>query len=200
MPQYGTPDPLQPPGGGLPSLERQLLELTLKSSSLVISDRWALKLFNHETTQLIRFAEGDGSYDQFQQLTIPRVIGIEDSSRNWSVMMILDHLCQTNRDMLTAIKTLAEGITPRGEIEISMYKPSPDVDFSILDQFRELNDEYCLTIERLLETHGRLQTAARFRHPWFGALNAHQWHCLAMFHQRVHRRQAQKIVAMLGIT
>jgi len=200
MPAYGNSDELQRPGAGLPTVERQLLDLALKAGGLVMSDNLALKLFRRESNLLCRFAEGDESYDPFQQLVIPRVIGIEDSSRNWSVMMVLEHLCLANRDMLTATKALSEGIVPRGEVDIALYKPSPDIGFEVLDQYRILCDEYCLTIERLIETRGRLQTAARFRHPWFGPLNAHQWHSLAAFHQWIHRRQAQKIIAMLGVT
>ncbi len=200
MPEYGNSDELQPPGAGLPILERQILNLALKAGSTAVSDKQALKMFRRESNRLCRFAEGDESYDPFQQLVIPRVIGIEDSSRNWSVMMILDHLYQTNREMLIATKALHEGIVPRGEVDIALYKPSSDVDFRTLDQYRELNDEYCSTIERLIEAEGRLRMTARFRHPWFGLLNAHQWHCLAAFHQSIHRRQAQKIIAMLGVT
>jgi len=33
------------------------------------------------------------------------------------------------------------------------------------------------------------------RHPWFGEMNAHQWHCLAAMHQSVHRKQMQRILA-----
>jgi hypothetical protein len=200
MPEYGSSNELQPPGAGLPDLERQILDLALKVGSFVMSDNRALRLFRREAELLCEFGEGDESYDPFQQIVIPRVIGIEDSSRNWSVMMVLDHLCQTNQDMLTATKALHEGIVPRGEVDVALYKPSPDIGFEVLDQYRELSAEYCLTIERLIETRGQLSAVARFRHPWFGLLNAHQWHCLAAFHQRIHRRQAQKIIAMLGVT
>lgn len=200
MPEYGNPDQLKPPGAGLPGWERQVLDLSLKVASTVVSDRNALNMFRNETNLLIQLAEGDESYDPFQKLVIPRVIGIEDSSRNWSVMMVIEHLCLANRDILTAIQALFEGITPRGEIDIALYKPSPDITYEIMNHYREVTDEYLMTVERLIETRGRLQTAARFRHPWFGLLNAHQWHCFAAFHQRIHRRQAQKLIAMLGVT
>ena len=200
MPGYGNSDDLQPPGAEIPALERKALELALRASCLAMSDIQAANLFRREANLLIRLAEGDESYDPFQPLVIPRVIGIEDSSRNWSVMMVLEHLCLANREMLTATQALFEGITPRGEVDVALYKPASDIGFEVLDQYRDLSDEYFLTIERLIESRGQLQTAARFRHPWFGMLNAHQWHCLAAFHQRIHRRQAQKIIAMLGVT
>lgn len=198
---FETPDDLQPPGAGLPALERAVLDVSFKTVTAFVTDKWSLKLFRREAKELLRLASGeDESYDVFRQLLIPRVIGIEDSSRNWSVMMVLEHLCMTNRDMLSAVKSLAEGVVPRGEIDIAFYKPSPDVGYEVLDRYRELSDEYCETVQRLVQSRGNLQTAARFKHPWFGSLNAHQWNCLATVHQRIHRRQMQKLIAMLGIT
>lgn len=196
----GNSNELDPPGAGLPFLERGVLDVAFKSGCVLISDKRALAMFQKESDELYRLANEDESYDVFQQLLIPRVIGIEDSSRYWSVIMTLEHLCMTNRDMLTAIKALTENIVPRGEIDIALYKPSTDGGIEVLDEYRELSDEYFQTIDRLISSRGNLRTNARYRHPWFGTLNAHQWHCLAAVHQRIHRRQAQKIIAMLGVT
>lgn len=165
-----------------------------------MSDRQALKLLRRDSAELLRLADDDESYDVFQPLLIPRVIGIEDSSRNWSVMMVLEHLWMTNRDMVDIIKSLMSGEVPRGDVDISLYKPSPDVGYDVRDRYDALNNEYDETIERLLESRGNLESTARYRHPWFGELNAHQWNCLAAAHQRIHRRHMQKLVAMLGVT
>lgn len=200
-PGFEHSDQLQPPGAGLPMIERAVLNATFKLGSGLLTDKFALKMFRRETLELLRLASGeDESYDVFHPLLIPRVIGIEDSSRKWSVMMVLEHLCMTNRDMLNVVKALSDGIEPRGEIDIALYKPSPDVDYDVLDRFREINDEYGETVERIIQSRGNIQSAVRFKHPWFGALSAHQWHSLAAAHQWIHRRQMQKIIAMLGIT
>ena len=196
----GNSDQLQHPGAGLPSLERAVLNAVLKTGSVFLSEKRALQLFLREADELVRIADEDESYDVFQPVLIPRIVGIEDSSRNWSVMMVLEHLCLTNRDMLAAITDLTDGIVPRGEIDIALYKPSPDVGFDVLDRFREITFEYYRAIENLIENHVSLKTDSRYAHPWFGRLNAHQWHYLAGYHQRIHRKQAQKIIAMLGVT
>ena len=191
---------LQPPGAGLPALERATLNIAFKTAAAVFSDRQALRLLRRDSAELLRLADEDESYDVFQVLVIPRVIGIEDSSRNWSVLMVLEHLCLTNHDMLEIIKALVDGIVPRGEVDVAMYKPAPNIGYDVLDRFRDLTQVYVATVEQLLESRGNLETSARYRHPWFGRLNAHQWHCLAAVHQRIHRRQMQKLVAMLGVT
>jgi hypothetical protein len=191
---------LQPPGAGLPALERVTLNFIFKTAAAVVPARQALKLFRRESAELLRLADEDESYDVFQILIIPRVIGIEDSSRNWSVLMVLEHLFLTNKDMLEIIKALVDGVVPRGEVDVAMYKPEPNIGYDVLNRYRDLNNEYEESIERLLQSRGNLNTAARYRHPWFGRLDAHQWHCLAAIHQRIHRRQMQKLVAMLGVT
>ena len=95
---------LQPPGAGLPWYERDALNFLLKSGAFWLTDRAALKMFRKETIELLRIAYDDESYDVFQPLRIPRVLGIEDSSRNWSVAMVLDHLCLTNAEMMVAVE------------------------------------------------------------------------------------------------
>lgn len=200
-PRFETSDQLQPAGAGLPATERAILNATFKLASALWTDRFALKMFRREAEVLFDLASGeDESYDVFQPLLIPRVIGIEDSSRNWSVMMVLEHLCLTNRDMLNVVKALSDGIVPRGEIDVALYKPSCDLDYDVLDRFLAINDKYRETIEQVIQSRGNLHSPARFAHPWFGALSAHQWHCLAAVHQWIHRRQMQKIIAMLGVT
>ena len=193
--------PLQAPGAGLPWLEGTVLTGFFKFGTAVMSDRAALKLFNKESDRLLQYADNSGeSYDASQELLIPRVIGIEDSSRNWSVLMVLEHLCITNRDMLMGISSMLNGITPDFAAEIKNYKPSRDVGFDVIERYRQMSSDYVGNIESLIKSRGSLRTSVRYAHPWFGLLDAHQWHCLVGVHQRVHRRQAQKIIAMLGVT
>ena len=192
---------LEPPGAGLPGGERFFLNAAFKTGTAITSAKGALKLFKREWAELNRIAdEDDQSYDIFEQKLIPRVMGIEDSSRNWSVLMILEHLCMVNTDILRIVKALVDEIVPRGELDIALYKPSNQVDFDTINRFIEINSNYVRVIEELIERRGNLRTMARYPHPWFGKIDAHQWNCLAGIHQRIHRRQAQKLVAMLGVT
>ncbi len=190
----------QPPGAGLPRLEQAFLSTTFKCATAVLSDRRAMALFNKETDRLLRFAKDDESYDISAPLLIPRVIGIEDSSRNWSVLMVLEHLCMVNSDILTAIGLLLNGESPEYVLATKDYKPSPDAGYDVIQKFEQVNSDYVGNVESLIQSRGSLRSSARYEHPWFGPLDAHQWHCLAAIHQRIHRRQTQKIVAMLGVT
>ena len=106
----------------------------------------------------------------------------------------------TNRDMLMGISSLLNGVVPGFPAEIKNYKPSRDVGFDVIERYRQMSSDYVGNIESLIKSRGSLRTSVRYAHPWFGMLDAHQWHCLVGVHQRVHRRQAQKIIAMLGVT
>ena len=151
-------------------------------------------MFAQEANTILDIVE-DNDYDfSSQQVLIPRIQGMEDSSRNWSLFMVLDHLCRVNRDIIRTIDVLRDGVTPRGEIDIAFYKPDPDCGAETIQQFRMLVHDYSIEIGRLMPLRG----TPVFSHPWFGSLNAHEWHCLAAFHHRIHRKQARKIAAMLG--
>ena len=191
---------LQPPGRGLPNWERACLSSVLKLGAFISSDSTILKRFQLETRRIQQLYDDDESYDVFQTLLIPRVIGIEDSSRNWSIAMVLEHLHLVNKDLTTAIDALGRGIVPHGEIDVAIYKPDEDLGTDVMQRMRDTNENYCQVIETIMKRHGRLPHTPHFDHPWFGPLNAHQWHALAAAHQTIHRRQIQKIIAMLGVT
>ncbi len=185
---------LQPPGAGIPPLERSFLYGVMKFGSAFLSDRKALTLFQREAATILQIVD-DADYDfASQQVLVPRFQGMEDSSRNWSLFMVLDHLCLVNRDILRTIDVLRDGITPRGEVDISFYKPDADCGAEVIGEFRDLVWEFQSQVQSKMPLRG----TPAFRHPWFGPLDAHGWCCLAALHQRIHRKQARKIAAMLG--
>ena len=195
--KHNSREHLQEPGAGLPKLEKAALSVFFKFGTLAMSDRSAIKLFNNESDRLLQFADPGGeSYDVSDEVLIPRLIGIEDSSRNWSVLMVLEHLCMTNRDMLIGVNSLVDGNTPEFAAKVQDYKPSRDVGFDVIERYQQICSDYVDSIDSLLRSRGNLRSSVRFAHPWFGPLDAHQWHCLVV-HQRIHRRQAQKIITML---
>jgi hypothetical protein len=191
---------LQPPGAGLPGLEKYFVKFGFRAFANLCSDRMALRMFEKETRELVRIYEEDESYDVFDEKLIPRVIGIEDSSRRWSIAMVMEHLTMALGEMTLAVDSLSSGIVPHGEIDVALYKPDADIGTDVIFRFQDATDRYVTLIQDLLESHERLSFHPKFSHPWFGDLGAHQWHVLAAVHQRIHRRQAQKIVAMLGVT
>ena len=185
---------LQRAGAGLPALETALIKGLLTFRSAFTSQKRNLGRFKQESQLLCQFAEDTDIGLASQVQLIPRLMGLEDSSRNWSLLMVLEHLWMVNSDILKIVEALGRDVSPRGVLDIADYKPDPDVGIDVLDRFRMVNRDLEIEIRRRQKT----RTVAQMQHPWFGRLDAHGWLCLAAMHQRLHRRQAQKILAMIG--
>lgn len=186
---------LQPPGAGLPAFEKFYLNVGFKIGSSLTSDDRALALFDRVSKGILQFIDPVDIDVLSQPVLIPRVQGIEDSSRNWSVLMVLEHLNMVNRAIMSTIRELHGNRSPFGEVAIEEYKPDPDVDAGVIDEFRETNRRY----RNFVLSHKPLRTSMHHVHPWFGFLDGHQWHFLAAVHQRIHSRQIQKILTLHGI-
>ena len=125
---------------------------------------------------------------------IRRIRGLEDSSRYWSVLMTLDHLRIVNESISRIIPLLAAGQVPEGVARTAAVKPSPSQDAGIITAFEKANDALVSAVASV----GNLRTASRYDHPWFGPLDAAQWHFMAGFHMRLHVKQLQLILEGLA--
>lgn len=186
---------LQPPGAGLPVFERVVLNSFFKLGCLLTSDERALTLFERELETLLAIVDAADLNDVCEQVLISRITGIEDSSRNWSVLMVLEHLSMVNSDMLKIVDALQRGIVPKGKVAIDYYKPIADLDIEVIDRFKDVCYDYLETVRAL----GKLKSMSTYAHPWFGMLTAHGWNVLAAAHMKIHRKQAQAILAKRGI-
>ena len=186
---------LEQPGAGLPTIERFFLNAGLKLGAVFLKPERALRMFLRDADAIIGMvSENDADVLSRVYLT-PKLIGIEDSSRNWSVLMVIKHLCMANQSMLSIMRSLTSEKQAEEVISIADLKPPEDVDMLVVEDFRLLNQE----IEVFVNQRETLRTDARHRHPWFGELDGHQWLCLAAAHQRIHRRQCRKILSMIGV-
>jgi hypothetical protein len=126
-------------------------------------------------------------------ILIPRVWGIEDSSRNWSIYMTLAHLIMVHDTIADIIEHLAAGQSYAREVRTADVKPGYGCDAATVDRFQQGLTSYLARTS----LPSNLCTRATHVHPWFGPLNAHQWHCLAALHETIHRRQIERIVRLL---
>ncbi len=186
---------LQSPGAGLPALERVLVNSVFKLSCFLTSDERALSQFERELDTLLAIVNSADLDGVCEQVLISRITGIEDSSRNWSLLMVLEHLCMVNSDILKVIDALNREIIPKGEVAIEYYKPIADLDVEVIDRFKDNAYDFL----EVVRAHGKLKSNLTYAHPWFGMLNAHGWNVLAAAHMRIHRKQAQAIVAKRGV-
>jgi uncharacterized damage-inducible protein DinB len=183
----------QPPGSGLPVPELLLARSLFWLRRQFISRAQALRHFLSEADIIRQVAERLAPDDAARPVLIPRIFGIEDSSRNWSVLMTQQHLIIVDDLIASIIEHLASGRTLTMRVSTAAVKPELIRNPVVLQRFKWSVESYV----RKLENLPSLRTRVTHVHPWFGPLNAHGWHCLAAIHHTIHRRQVERILSEL---
>lgn len=185
---------LQPPGAGLPTFELTWLRIYFRCMCAVTSRNAAMQRFKREAEKILSLARIVSATQGTVPVLIDRITGIEDSSRCWSVFMVLDHLRIVNVGMTQIIEDLSHDRPFAQEVRIQDVKPHVDSGPDVVDRFIQSVATYEATINRL----GKLSHRVHHPHPWFGPMTADDWHCLAGIHHWVHRRQIERVKQGLG--
>ena len=178
------------PGAGLPSIERFIASIRLKSRCK--KDRDVAKAIFEGERQLIKDLVNQTDHSRLnQQVLIKRLRGLEDSSRYWSVLMVLEHLRMVNSLVGVTIRSLDKGAKIEFEADTAAVKPDTALEMTVFDD----HEKACDLVLKCASRVDDLNTRDRFVHPWFGALTAHEWFHLAGFHMSLHRKQIELILA-----
>ena len=118
---------------------------------------------------------------------VPAMFGVDEDMRNWSFFMTLQHNVIVNRSITSLIESLSRGEVPEGIDPKRDVMPASGAGAEQADAFRDSIDGHLETIARL----GKLRGTAKKRHPIFGMLDAHGWHCMFGLHLTLHVKQAQ---------
>ncbi len=184
---------LAPPGAGLPRIEAWVSRhIVFPLASRLISWDGAAALFQKEGARLLALAELLPADVLQRPVLIRRVTGIEDSSRNWSPAMVLEHLMITGWGMADLTVALSHGRQPEMVVSTAAVKPAGGRGEGIVAEYRAFLGEFA---RKIAGETGDRASRTRHVHPWFGAITARQWHALAAMHQRIHRKQMERIVA-----
>jgi hypothetical protein len=181
---------LEPPGAGLPAFELFLSRVGFRLSRLVTSRQAAEARFLEEGDRILTLVRAMDPTLAARPVLIPRLWGIEDSSRHWSALMVLEHLIIVNKAIATIVEHLTAGKTFPREVSIAAVKPSRSQDPAVIERFAGVVGDYVVRVGACRS----LRSEGRHGHPWFGPLDAHGWHCLAAIHQTIHRRQIEAII------
>lgn len=182
------------PATGISALERLIGGLLIRRFTRATPPHSVpakLRVQQQELASLVGRA-GPGAQTRIQ---IRRLRGLEQSSTNYSLAMIADHLARVNRDLAITITALARNQPSPIDVVIAHYKPDPaavaaDVLNGLDRSIRDL--EAALADERAI-----LASTLRHPHPWFGPLPAPTWAAFGPFHQELHLRQARLVAAAL---
>jgi DinB superfamily len=188
-----TEPKLAPPGAGLPKAElviaRFIFAWRLRKGN---RDSFNAR-FQAERRAIRAMVDSSDAETGSRRVLIERCRGLEDSSRYWSVWMVLDHLRIVNADITRIIESLARGVAPPGTASTAKVKPSLNATAAVLAEHENACDKLLATIASVAD----LKTAAKYAHPWFGPLDGAGWHALAAGHMGIHRVQMERISARL---
>ena len=187
-----SPTTLQPPGAGLPwgeyALSRYIL-LPLASRKLDWGRAGAL--FQREGRKVLSLFDALPVGRQTERVLVPRLRGMEDSSRHWSAAMTVEHLNIVGRAILDVIASLRAGIVPSRKGSTADVKPRGE------ETAAETRAKFVQLLADSAEADGLPPLlpgdGPRYAHPWFGPMDAHRWHALSGIHQSIHRQQLEAI-------
>ncbi len=184
---------LAPPGAGLPPLELWFSRTGLGALRNTLNRRQIEGWLRSETRKVLAIAEQLSPEQMKRTALISRPTGLEDSSRNWSAAMVLQHLVIVDTGIGEVIAALAQEQTFGRKVGIADVKPNPDAG---REQLELLGDALKTYVDRVAAVEN-LRTAGRHAHPWFGPLDGHGWHTLAALHTMIHRRQLSAVTRVL---
>ncbi|MGE0252722.1 MAG: hypothetical protein AB7G80_03205 [Dongiaceae bacterium] len=185
---------LAPPGAGIPAWE----EAVLRYIVLPIwykSYHWerALAYFQEQGAIILEMYRKIDPAKATQRVLIPRTLALEDSSRNWSAAMVLEHLAIVDRAVIGILQSLAAGKAPDAVASTAAVKPKGEWSAIEADQkFFQTIIDYSRAAKL-----ANMNKEPRYRHPWFGALPAHGWHVFTSLHHQIHRKQLEEIIKRL---
>jgi len=107
--------------------------------------------------------------------------------------MTLDHLRIVNDLIAGVIGLLHDGKTPPSRASTAAVKPSAESVARVIDAY----EASCDAVLRSSDGPWPMRTRARYAHPWFGPLDAAEWHAMAGMHMGIHRRQLVAITRRL---
>ena len=185
---------LQPPGMGLPKVELFFARILVAVKLRLTSQAHASEIFVSEMLDIISIIKQIDPVFCSKRVLIDRLPGLEDSSRYWSIYMTLEHLLIVNRFTIGVVSTLLSGKQPQVVVNTASVKPKVGVDDSVVQQFQAI----CAEFNESFPPSTNLWTSVTLQHPWFGKLNAQQWHFFAGFHMSLHKKQIIKIAEKLS--
>ncbi len=185
---------LAAPGAGLPKIElfigRWLFARRLRRGT---RESFAAD-FQAEREAVGALVRSCNAESAARRVLIKRPRGMEDSSRNWSVWMSLDHLRIVNGGITRTIGALVKGVVPPGKASTAAVKPSTDVTAAVVTEY----ETSCDALLAQAAAAPNLKNTVRFAHPWFGPLDAFGWLAMAGSHMAIHRGQIERIIEGLA--
>ena len=175
-------------------MKRSLIKTAVKARFLVWSRAGASRQIEREMEQYLGLARGLGEARSASPVRVPPMLGVDEDMRDWSIYMILEHNTIVNRSITRVVTALTIGEQPTDRIDPKKdVMPSAEPGPEQVASFQASVHEHLQTVKE----GPRLRFTVKSRHPIFGPMDAHGWHCMFAFHLRLHRKQAEAVAVAL---
>lgn len=191
-----TEPKLDKPGAGLPVIEWAMAKYVIFPKLFATTDKaGAIHIFSRQTEKIVALARGLDGTALAERRLVPRLRGLEDNSRYWSVAMTMQHLIIVGGGIGRYITKLSSGDNNIPKVGTADVKPAATVDAeSIIKEYESMSAAF---VAAATAANVLAHPNVTHPHPWFGPLNAHQWLVVAGAHQRIHKEQIEAIIARL---
>ncbi|MEQ1723327.1 MAG: DinB family protein [Pseudobdellovibrio sp.] len=191
LPQTNEPK-LAAPGAGIPWYQKLLLRLVISPFVAAKTD-WSVSeaRFNKVTSKILKEIDGLTEAQLSARVLVPPQMGLEDSSRYWSIAMVLEHIVIVGSVISSGIYELSCGRIPDYKADTAAVKPIGSMSVQeALTRFKAFSlEEYPKLLPSLKNRNSNL----KLHHPWFGMFTAQQWFWLLTTHHALHLKQIREI-------
>lgn len=186
---------LQAPGAGLPLIQKLALRF-LVGPFQSKKTPWEVSRARYEklTAKIIAKAESIPAEKRKIKILVDPIIGLEDSSRYWSVDMLIEHLMIVSKNMEGIILQLTSGTVPQIKVDVAKVKPTvASSESSTQDLLKEYKTFAPPLLQNLDSKMKNRDSPLTLLHPWFGECTARQWYWVLAAHQGIHWNQLKEI-------
>lgn len=185
-----TPPALEAAGAGLPPVEARFFRHGLPVLSRALTRDCARKIFLQEGQRILYLAQDLADWELEEPVLVKRPFGVEDSSRYWSMEMLLEHLIVSGMAMHKIMRQLSAGARPPQGPRVADGKPQGGRGPHIRDEFRRFLQKFADSCDELI-----FPPRPTVAHPWTSEMNACQWFKFSALHHWMHRVHAERIAA-----
>jgi len=183
---------LDKPGAGIPWHHKQFTKyIVVPLLPMVLNWERGLAFFQKQVSEILALVEDLDEQTLAKQVLIPPMIFLEDSSRFYSINMVLEHLVMVNFGTLEIMNFLAE----EKEVErvLGTEKVKPVKNINHIKNLVVFEKAYT----RMIKKSPKKRSLTTKEHPWFGHFNNTHWHAFIGMHNKVHKKQIQKILELM---
>lgn len=183
---------LDKPGAGIPWYEKTFIKyIVVPVLPIIFTWDKALDFLQKQVNEILKLVEDLDEETLSKQVLVPSMFALEDSSRFWSINMVIEHLVTVNLGTYEIVDLLSQEKSIDRELGTAKVKP-----FKNTNHIKNLK-VFEKVYSKMIKKNTQQVSKTRKSHPWFGPFTNYQWHSFIGLHNKLHKRQIQKILELI---